>query len=79
MFAERLKRNTYQRHYANYYFWRTYDRQEIDFVEEFGGKLYGYEFKWGEKSSRTPKDWIETYPNASFETIHRTNFLEFVT
>ncbi|MBN2092724.1 ATP-binding protein [candidate division KSB1 bacterium] len=79
MFAERLKRNTYQRHYANYYFWRTYDRKEIDFVEEFGGKLCGYEFKWGEKSSRAPQDWLETYTNASFETIHRANFLEFVT
>lgn len=79
MFAERLKRNTYLRHFANYYFWRTYDRQEIDLVEESGGQLCGYEFKWGEKPSRTPKDWIETYANASFETIHRTNFLEFVT
>ncbi len=39
VFSERLKRNTYQRHYANYYFWRTYDRKEIDFVEEYGGGL----------------------------------------
>lgn len=79
MFSERLKRNTYQRHYANYYFWRTYDRKEIDFVEEYGGELWGYEFKWGEKSSQAPKDWIETYANAHFKTIHRTDFLEFVT
>ncbi|MDZ7341489.1 MAG: ATP-binding protein [candidate division KSB1 bacterium] len=76
---ERLKRNTYQRHYANYYFWRTYDRKEIDFVEEYGGELWGYEFKWGEKSSTAPKDWIETYVSAHFETINRSNFLDFVT
>ena len=34
---------------ANNYFWRTYDQQEIDWVEERGGKLYGYEFKWSTK------------------------------
>lgn len=79
LFAERLKRNTYQRYYANYYFWRTYDRKEIDFVEEYGGELRGYEFKWGEKFSSAPKDWLETYANAHFKTINRTNFLEFVT
>jgi len=26
---------------VNNFFWRTYDRQEIDWVEERGGKLYG--------------------------------------
>jgi predicted AAA+ superfamily ATPase len=79
IFNERRKRNAYQRHYANYYFWRTYDRKEIDFVEEYGGELWGYEFKWGEKTASAPKDWIETYANTHFETINRANFLDFVT
>ena len=79
VFSERLKRNTYQRHYTNCYFWRTYDRQEIDLVEEYSGELWGYEFKWGDKLAKAPKIWLETYKNANFETINRTNFLDFVT
>jgi len=79
IFTERLKRNTYRRHYANYYFWRTYSRQEIDFVEEYGGKLDGYEFKWRPATKKAPKVWLETYPNASFTIVHNENFWDFVT
>ena len=78
MFSERLKRNTYQQHFANYYFWRTYSRQEIDFIEEYGGNLFGYEFTWGEKRKKAPKLWLETYKNSSFEVINKDNFLDFV-
>jgi len=45
---ERLKRQAYTFKLANLYFWRTYDQQEIDWVEEHGGKLDGFEFKWSE-------------------------------
>jgi uncharacterized protein len=45
MFMERLKTKLYKRIFSNDYFWRTYDQQEIDLVEERDGKLYGYEFK----------------------------------
>ncbi len=79
LFIERLKRNSYKRHFANYYFWRTYDRQEIDFVEEYNGELWGYEFKWSDRPAKAPKAWSQTYPEAHFETIHRGNFLSFVT
>lgn len=79
IFTERLKRNAYKQHYANYYFWRTYDRKEIDFIEEYGGELWGYEFKWGEKKAKLPRIWLETYEGSHFETINRTNFLEFTT
>lgn len=44
--VERLKHRTYARIDANAYFWRTYDGQEIDLVEEREGQLYGYECKW---------------------------------
>ena len=33
-FAERMKHRAYAGIYANAYFWRTYDKQEIDLVEE---------------------------------------------
>src|SRR3989344_5919643 len=47
LIIERLKFRAYTGLYANAYFWRTWDGQEIDLVEERGGKLFGYEFKWG--------------------------------
>ncbi len=78
IFAERLKRNHYKKHFANYYFWRTYSQQEIDFIEEYGGKLYGYEFTWGKKTKKVPPLWLKTYKNASFKTINKNNFIEFV-
>ena len=61
MFSERLKRNTYKQHFANYYFWRTYSKQEIDFIEEYGGNLFGYEFTYGKKrkkGSYNRRSWI---------------------
>ncbi|MCP4459387.1 MAG: ATP-binding protein [Cytophagales bacterium] len=76
---ERLKKQEYHAIYANNYFWRTYDRQEIDFVEEREGKLFGYEFKWNSrKKVNPPKAWRSTYTDASFECITPKNFLEFV-
>jgi predicted AAA+ superfamily ATPase len=79
LFMERIKKQTYHSIYANNYFWRTYDRKEIDFVEEREGKLFGYEFKWSAKKSKIPKLWLETYHNAEFTTITRENYLDFVT
>ena len=79
MFMERLKYRTYRPLHANMYSWRTYDRQEIDLVEERGGRLYGYEFKWSpNKIIPAPKSWIGTYSNASFEVIHPDNYQGFV-
>ena len=74
MIIERIKRNSYSQKAVNYYFWRTYDQKEIDFIEEYGGGLYGYEFKWKPTETRAPKDWTETYANASYDTIHPENY-----
>ena len=76
--SERLKKQTYQRIDANNYFWRTIAGREIDFVEEREGKFHGYEFKWGDKSAKAPKEWFEQYPTAAFSTVSRKNYLEFI-
>ena len=66
MVMERMKVRAYQSVYANVYFWRTYDQQEIDLVEERDGKLFGYEFKWAAgKTSSPPKNWLNTASPAS--------------
>lgn len=76
---ERIKKQRYDGILSNNYFWRTYDRKEIDFIEERGGRLYGYEIKWGKKRLGIPKDWLNTYNNAEYTVIDKTNFLEFIT
>lgn len=74
MISERLKYQEYKNISSNNYFWRTYEQQEIDWVEERGGSLYGYEFKWKEEKVKIPPQWVKAYPNASFEVINNSNF-----
>lgn len=76
--TERMKRQEYLRIVTNSYFWRTYDKKEIDLVEEREGKLFGYEVKWKKERVKIPRDWTSGYPGASFEVIHRENYLKFI-
>jgi predicted AAA+ superfamily ATPase len=79
VFSERLKRNEYLHRGIRMYFWRTYDRKEIDLVEEQAGRLNGYEIKWRRKNVQAPKDWTRHYPEAGFKVIHTENYLDFIT
>lgn len=74
MISERLKFQEYKRLSSNNYFWRTYEQQEIDWVEERGGSLFGYEFKWNESKVKIPSQWKDNYPDSSFEVINKDNF-----
>ena len=79
MVMERLKYNDYQSIPCHSYFWRTHSGQEIDLIEDRGGKLYGYEFKWSLKPKRkVPAAWVKAYPEASYQIIDRTNYLDFI-
>jgi len=76
--SERLKYQQYKGVMVNNFFWRTYDRQEIDWIEEGGGKLKGFEFRNKEKGEKPPAAWIKTYPSASFEIISREKYFEWL-
>lgn len=78
LFVERWKKREYKKLWANTYFWRTWDGAEIDLIEERGGKLFGYEFKWGDKQPLAPKDWLSGYANASYQVINKNNYLDFI-
>lgn len=79
MMMERLKFRAYQPLHANVYFWRTYQQQEIDLIEEHSGNLHGYEFKWSQnKTVHPPSRWVETYKNADFWVIHPGNYQDFL-
>ena len=78
LISERVKQIEYKQSLAHIYFWRTRQQQEVDFVEENSGKIYGYEFKWNNrKKVKLPKTFVETY-NAESKVIDRKNFREFV-
>ena len=79
LIIERIKKQHYHEIFSNNYFWRTYDKQEIDWIEMHEGKLLGYEFKWQPQHIKSPKDWLTTYPEAEFTVIHRDNYLDFIT
>ncbi len=78
--AERLKFQYYTDLTVNNYFWRTYQQQEIDWVEEREGKLFAYELKWNtDKKVKVPSAWKNAYPDAGFEVIHPQNYLDWIT
>ncbi|MFZ1720410.1 MAG: ATP-binding protein [Candidatus Moraniibacteriota bacterium] len=76
--TERLKKRSYTKIHANQYFWRTWQKQEIDLIEERDGKLFGYEIKYTKTHSKIPLQWKIAYPEASFEVISRENYLSFI-
>lgn len=76
---ERIKKQEYYKIYSNNYFWRTYTQQEIDWIEEREGELYGYEIKWRANKLKEPSEWRKAYPNAHFEVINQDNYLSFIT
>lgn len=77
--SERIKYQQYEKMLVYNYFWRTYDQQEIDWIEDREGKLHAYEFKWNpRKKAKLPNLFKATYPNSKFEVINRENFLEWI-
>lgn len=76
--SERIKKNNAVRSYVNVYFWRSYARQEIDYIEESGGKFEAFEFKWGSlKKIKTPKDFFDAY-RASVKKIDQNDYIDFL-
>ena len=78
MICERLKKNWNDGRIVNSYFWRTHKQQEIDYIEEIGGKLSAFEFKWKEGKSRKSEVFLKAYPGSSIEVINNQNFSSFI-
>jgi len=75
MIAERMKFRSYNKIHAEQYFWRTYDCNEIDLIEEKSSKLNGYEFKWNPRKvmKRENFDWLN-----SFQVITKKDLDPFI-
>ena len=72
--SERIKYLNYTGFYGNYYFWRTTQQQEIDFIEEQDGKLNAYEFKLSEtKKTKLSSSFQNAYEVNQYQTISPSN------
>jgi len=78
MVSERIKYQSIKPHHSFNYFWRTYDKQEVDWIEMYGGNLHAYEFKWRDESARVPAGWKNSYPDSEFKLINSNNYFEWL-
>ena len=68
--AERMKRNHNQRLFPDCCFWRSHQKQEIDYLEELNGALRGYEINWRETRLKVPAGFIAAYPDCPVSLIN---------
>jgi predicted AAA+ superfamily ATPase len=79
LISERIKHLHYSEKWTNYWYWRTKEQKEIDFIEESDGQITAYEFKWNPLAKfKTPKLFLSAYHNSKFKVIHNENFEAFL-
>lgn len=77
--SERIKFQHYTGLDVRNYFWRTYDQQEIDWVEESANSLHAFEIKWNEKRKvKIPGAWAKAYPGSEFHVVNKQNYLDYI-
>jgi predicted AAA+ superfamily ATPase len=77
---ERIKKNQAKDRRVNMYFWRTYQQQEIDLIEEHEGVLDTFEFKWKSRpGQKIPSGFRNAYPQSTYQIIDRENYHNFLT
>ena len=77
--SERVKYLDYNGFYGRYYFWRTTQQQEIDFIEEQDGQFSLYEFKLNPKRKHSfSKTFLNKYPVKQHQIITPENIEDFL-
>ncbi len=80
LISERVKFQSYTKYRCANYFWRTYEQQEIDWIEEKDDQLNAFEIKLNEKKTyKVPSAWKNAYPNANFHVINPSNYIKWIT
>ena len=77
--AEYYKMHNYKGNLSDINFWKSYGTGEIDLVESFkqGQTVQAFECKYTDAKSKTPKAWLEKYPNNRVIVINKDNIVEF--
>jgi uncharacterized protein len=77
--AERIKRNMNFGLSVNHYFWRNYEQNEVDFVEDRDGKIFGYEFKYDKSTmAKGSYNFTKQYHGTTLELVNNNNIEEFL-
>jgi predicted AAA+ superfamily ATPase len=77
--SEYIKASNNKRKHAKYYFWRSFQQQEIDLIEEIDGKINAIEIKWNEnKKVRFPSTFLDAYSTNETYVINRSNYTSFL-
>lgn len=78
--SERAKHLHYQNKSANRFFWRTTQQQEIDYIEEYDGRLFAHEIRWNpRKNIRFSQTFTRAYPDSATKLITPKNLVDFIT
>jgi predicted AAA+ superfamily ATPase len=78
---ERIKYLNNHRIFVNNYFWQNYKQGEVDYLEEYLGYLYAYEYKLSHRKSRAMKLFHAEYKDVikNTEVITLENYSSFIT
>jgi predicted AAA+ superfamily ATPase len=76
---ERMKKNLNDGKYASLYFWRTYEKYEIDLIEESEGEINSFECKWSENGlTKSQHLFLKEYKNSKTYLVNRENYTDFL-
>jgi predicted AAA+ superfamily ATPase len=79
MIAERIKYLYQNQIEAKYFFWRTTQQQEIDYIEQQGDNLLAVEFKWNEnKKVKVPVTFLHAYQKVTTMFVSRRDRSTFL-
>lgn len=78
LMSERMKKNSYAKHFCNTYFWRTFDQAEVDYIEEYDGALHIFEFKWKSNNKKVPASLLNSYTVNSTSIVDTDNYEGFI-
>ncbi|MDR1498174.1 MAG: ATP-binding protein [Puniceicoccales bacterium] len=77
--AERQKRLSNEGQVAEGFFWRTQQKQEIDYIEEANSALAAFEIKWNPAAkTRGQRTFLSAYPTATHTVVTSENYAEFL-
>lgn len=75
--VERLKTQEYNQEIVKNFFWRNYEKAEVDWIEIKENEIEAFEFKWKPKKITTPKSFKDAY-KTNVKLISKDNYLEFI-
>ena len=78
MMTERLKYNKTHDKFLSAYYWRLKSGAEIDYVEEYGGELYPYEFKLSKDFAGSGANIFKGYYGAYPQVVNKQNFTDWL-